>query len=599
VSLTAADKTLLGRLAQRVSAVEKQVKRTTRTASLAVSSQEGGSHEVYDDEGNLTVVVGQQPDGTYTVVDVNGAPLATPSTPFLEVRPGCLVVTWDGLDSAGAASWLATFSHVRVYVTTETDTTTIEWDRLTHLAEFTTPLGGTVTLALPEATLYAVALVAVNTSGVLSPVSAVAQATPDPVATEGGVAVYYTADAPTGLGPNAKAEWVDTDNGTRSRWLGTEWQVIAMSPAALNLPGSLTVDMFLSTGGVIAGDPAGAGARLGSYGFRAYGLDGATQVETFRVDAATGNVTIFGELGTAPPGEVGVFMFSTKFSHAGEQVAMPTIQFSTGADIVQPRIEGNTAAAAGLFLSSGRDPGERESKLSLRNDEALLFVQAAPGGDTGTYLWLENDRISAHVNTGGAAGAFFQIGADVDVRSRFDYGDFNLAGQFKSYFASGNAYAFLGLQNLASTVRHGLFVSENVSARIYADGPLEVVSPGGAAWRPVQASGFTVMSDRRSKRDLAAPGVSGLDVLRAAPIYEWAYVDDEEGVRRLGPMADDLPDIVTVDLGVGDPDHFAAGMKGVSLAQQIAVLWQAVGELDIDVDGLRTKKPARKKRRVT
>jgi hypothetical protein len=321
--------------------------------------------------------------------------------------------------------------------------------------------------------------------------------------------------------------------------------------------------------------------------------------DVFRVDSSSGEVTIIGEIGTAPPGEIGVFLFSTKFSHAGAQAAMPTVQFNTGATVVQPRIEGSTVAAAGLFLSSGRDTGERESKLNLDNNSALLLVQDVPGGTTGSYLWVENDRITARVNTGGTTGAALGIGDDVDIRSRARYGAANLAGQFKSYEAGDEAYAFVGLQNLAGTNKQGFTVRANASTRVSSAGPLEVTTAGGTTWRPVQAASFDVMSDRRSKRKLAAPKISALDALRAAPTYEYAYRDDPDGVLRLGVMADDLPDILTVELGVDDPDHFAAGMKGVSLPQWIALISQAVLELDVDVDGLRAQKPIRAERKTT
>lgn len=325
-------------------------------------------------------------------------------------------------------------------------------------------------------------------------------------------------------------------------------------------------------------------------------------MDTFRVDSATGQVTIIGEVGTALPDEIGVFLFSTKFSYAGAQAAMPTLQFNTGATVVQPRIEGNTVLAAGLFLSSGRDSGERESKLDLKNNEALLYVQDAPGGAIGSYLWVQNDRISGSVNAGGVAGAFFEVGDDVELRGYPRYGAANLGGHFTTYESGSDAYAFMGMQNSTGSNRQGMLIREGVSTRIYTGGPLEVTTQGGGAWRPVEALSFDVMSDRRSKRDLAAPSSPALDVIRAAPAYEFTYLDDPDDVRRLGVMAGDLPDILTVDLGTGDPDHFAAGMKGVSLPQQVALLWQAIGEIDVELDrapGLRLKKPARATRRTT
>lgn len=325
-------------------------------------------------------------------------------------------------------------------------------------------------------------------------------------------------------------------------------------------------------------------------------------MDTFRVDSTTGQVTIIGEIGTSPPGEIGVFLFSNKFSYAGSQVLAPTVQFNTGAAVVQPRIEGNTSSAAGLFLSSGRDNAERESKLSLNNNEALLYVQDAPGGAIGSYVRVQNDRISALTNVGGANSALFNIGEDLEMRTRIHYGTGTIySGRLNTYEAGSDVFSFIGLQSADLSLKQGLTVRLNVSTRINSGGPLEVTTQGGGAWRPVSALSFDVMSDRNSKRDLATPTASALDAIRSAPTYEFSYDNDEDDTRRLGVMAQDLPDILIVDMAPEDAEHFAAGMKGVSLPQQVALLWQAISELDVELDavtGLRPTKPTRAKRRT-
>jgi hypothetical protein len=378
-----------------------------------------------------------------------------------------------------------------------------------------------------------------------------------------------------------------------------------VSPDVFNIPGSLNVEMFLTVGsGIIAGDPLGAGARLTPAGFLAHRVESGVQKETFRVDATTGNATFLGEVGTAPPGEVGIFLFSTKFSRAGQQVTRPTMQFTTGAALAQPRIVADTGLSAGLFMHSGAAASERESNLYLNNDLAILWLQSAPntGESVGTYFRIANDKINAVVNSGGEFGGRFEVGEDVTLKGRNRYsGTTNFAGQFITYESGTDAYAFVGLANAGRTNQQGFTVRANVSTRVNTVGQLEVVSQTSAAWRPVHALSFDVQSDRRTKQDLAAPEVSALSAVRAAPTYEYAYIDDPDGVRRLGVMADDLPEMLTVTLGSDDPDHFAGGMKGVSLPQQLALLWQAFLELDAELDnvsGLRGKKPTRAKRKL-
>ena len=68
----------------------------------------------------------------------------------------------------------------------------------------------------------------------------------------------------------------------------------------------------------------------------------------------TGLASFTGEIGTAPPDEPGVFMFSLKDSRFGVQYTQPTIQFSVGASVDQPSIQAFTTGGSGLYLYSAR-----------------------------------------------------------------------------------------------------------------------------------------------------------------------------------------------------------------------------------------------------
>ncbi|MBI0316847.1 hypothetical protein, partial [Streptomyces javensis] len=68
----------LTKLAARIANLERRLTQQTRTSRLAYSSLEDGAVEVYDADGSLRAIVGQQPDGTTGINVVNGP---TPPTP--------------------------------------------------------------------------------------------------------------------------------------------------------------------------------------------------------------------------------------------------------------------------------------------------------------------------------------------------------------------------------------------------------------------------------------------------------------------------------------------------------------------------------------
>ncbi|MGW0822508.1 hypothetical protein [Streptomyces sp. NPDC002845] len=154
--------TEIARLAARVAALEKQLARTTRTARLAYSSIENGAVEVFDDDGSLRAIIGQQPDGTSGVTAVNGAPPPTPAAPTAVPVLGGIAVTWTGAFTDTTAVPL---DWARLEIHTST-TDGFEPNPGTLRATLESPQGGTIPVPA-EQPLY-VRLVARNTSGTAS-----------------------------------------------------------------------------------------------------------------------------------------------------------------------------------------------------------------------------------------------------------------------------------------------------------------------------------------------------------------------------------------------------------------------------------------------
>lgn len=225
------------RLAEKIGALERRMAVVERTSQLAYSSVEGGSTDVYDDDGNLRGRWGEQDDGTYTSVDYNAPPSLPPSTPTLTPRPGLLVVGWDGLLSDGSTPPLD-FARVEVHVGTAPGFAPTDANQVTT---FVSRKGGEVAIASDPGTYYVV-LTAVNTSGNESAPSVEVSGSPQPAATgAGGIKTYYAATAPVGLDASDEGSlWYDTDNDNlQHRWDGTTWVALPVGTGAL-LDGSVT-----------------------------------------------------------------------------------------------------------------------------------------------------------------------------------------------------------------------------------------------------------------------------------------------------------------------------------------------------------------------
>jgi hypothetical protein len=157
----------LKRLEDRLAALE-------RANPLTHASIEGGSIDVYDDEGELRGSIGVQPDGTVGVVPVNSTPPPTPTVPVLEPVLAGLLVTWDGAWADAEAAPLD-FARVQVHIGTEE---TFEPTLETIAATISNRDGGTATISTPGYAAAWVRLVAVNSAEDTGPASAAAQGTP-------------------------------------------------------------------------------------------------------------------------------------------------------------------------------------------------------------------------------------------------------------------------------------------------------------------------------------------------------------------------------------------------------------------------------------
>ncbi|MGW2886398.1 hypothetical protein ACWDDN_13775 [Streptomyces griseoruber] len=194
----------LARLAARIAALERRLTRQNRTSRLAYSSIENGALDVYDEDGSLRAVIGQQPDGTTAVNIVNAPPPPTPSQPTAVPVLGGIAVTWEGTFTDSVAAPLD-FARVEIHASALDDFTP---GPATLRGTLESPLGGTLTV--PAAGPLYVRLLARNTSGTPSapsaqsgpvgPAPVVAQEVLDGIVTETALAEGAVSRAKLGIG---------------------------------------------------------------------------------------------------------------------------------------------------------------------------------------------------------------------------------------------------------------------------------------------------------------------------------------------------------------------------------------------------------------
>ncbi|MFF0698434.1 hypothetical protein ACFYU4_38090 [Streptomyces tendae] len=156
------------RFAAYFKGLEDRLASLERANQLTNASIEGGSIDVYDVDGSLQTIIGEQADGTTGVVHVNGPPPPTPTAPLLAPVINGVAATWDGAFTDADAAPLD-FSRVEVHAAPAPD---FEPTPLTLVSTIESPRGGV--FAIPTDTPLCVRFLARNLSGTGSPPSTAA-----------------------------------------------------------------------------------------------------------------------------------------------------------------------------------------------------------------------------------------------------------------------------------------------------------------------------------------------------------------------------------------------------------------------------------------
>jgi hypothetical protein len=155
--------------------MQSEIRALQTAPRLGMSSLEGGAIAIYDENGNLVAVVGQQEDGTNGAVTLDGPVPPRPVAPRVEGGPAQLTITWNGQvldDETGEVRPLPMdFQAVEIFVREPGQ----EWDLYNPVGVIASEAGGQkVVVVLPGA--QQVALRTRATSGRTSALSDVVTA---------------------------------------------------------------------------------------------------------------------------------------------------------------------------------------------------------------------------------------------------------------------------------------------------------------------------------------------------------------------------------------------------------------------------------------
>ena len=152
-------------LARLLLSIEQRLDALERAPKMKNVSIDGGNLPIYDNNGQILVTVGPNPDGTPGIQYYNAVPPTRPAPALVSGTYGGLNVASYGL-SADSTDWPADLERFDVHVSTASSFTPT---LATYAGSMASTSGGILAvLGLVPGTQYWVSLVAVNTSGAQS-----------------------------------------------------------------------------------------------------------------------------------------------------------------------------------------------------------------------------------------------------------------------------------------------------------------------------------------------------------------------------------------------------------------------------------------------
>jgi hypothetical protein len=321
------------------------------------------------------------------------------------------------------------------------------------------------------------------------------------------------------------------------------------------------------------------GSESGTPGIYAFKPGGSPSVI---IDATTGNASFIGEIGTALPGQIGIFAYTTTFQQMADvTVSRPVLLFNVGSNRDQASIQSDTDPGSGspsLYLFSGATIGGRETRTIVRQGSFQVGIESVANDQTylGAQMRLERD--------------WFNVETD-DVFDTSNPNDTHAKVQFD------NIAVYTGYQNSVNGNLRGfqyILQTGFDQARVLTLNAFEIKNPTAGSFKPINASAFNVSSDGRPKT-ARTPVAGALAAIEALTVYDYdtphgTPAADQATVRARGVIAQDVAKVAPIAVV-----EMSDGIQGVDVYALLATTVAAVQELSSEVNDLRTRLPRNEK----
>jgi hypothetical protein len=378
---------------------------TGATTPATVTTTPSGT-VIKDGTGSTRVTIGQQLDGTVTVVETNGPPPAAPDIPVVTAGVLGLVVGWDGLLAAAAP--LSDFKWVEVHVSTSTGFTPSS-----ATLQGTMVVGGLFGVgALTAGTTYYVKLMARNKSGVAGTPST--QASGVPLNTGTGVKVTTSSSSP--LSPSTGDLWYDSATGNSLlQWSGSAWVAVPFGAGAI-ATGSITSAQIASSANILGSQLSSSAGILGSQLSGSAGIT-AGQVAFTSHQIGGPTVTVAATAPTSPAPIAGDIWYNSASGYEMEQYsgsAWVAYQWGTNSiaasAITSANILNGTIVTGDLSATAGITAGQVAFTARSIGGIATTIASSAPGSPTTGDLWFDSSNGYKLNQYSGSAWVAYQYG---------------------------------------------------------------------------------------------------------------------------------------------------------------------------------------------
>lgn len=375
---------------------------------------------------------------------------------------------------------------------------------------------------------------------------------------------------PAAYGTTYYARFVLVDRSHNAAVAGAQGSAVAAGVkdgeiAELNVSklrtGILTA-LVTVAGRLYGGDPLGNGWEADAAGFRFWSGTGSARATILEFVQASASLLITGTVQSGRTGRRVVL------SGAGNDLRFMPAQGETRVGRVYSYVPANYPSDVAIDVAASNAAElDVTTRLSVLPHFAQLGVQDQ-GDNTRSWSRFFVSKTAAKVEVYSSPGA---LSADLSLdtglnelstrrvngdKSTWIYGydpgqtsgltclmraGHTSDGQRGEVSITQAGYSFVGTAAQDGRKWGVEYSGSNALLNLRTAGSVQVVNEAISAWRPVKASAFEVQCSAEVKEQFEALPGSALDALRGSPITSYRRNGDPDGVRQIGPVAEDLP----------------------------------------------------------